>query len=76
VVGHAAHSFGIFTFLFFLVADVTPELFRPMVFALIYTFPAVCAGSRIRDHQHHLHDVVIGSILGTIIGKCVLMFSS
>lgn len=69
--GHASHTFGIFTFIYRLVSLSVIKEMHPYVLALAYIFPIICSGSRVTDHQHHLQDIVIGSLMGIFMGDLI-----
>lgn len=69
--GHASHSFGIFHFLYRLCSSNIPTDYHPHLISIIYLFPILCSTSRLVDNQHHLHDIIIGGVLGLIGGNFI-----
>ena len=65
--GHSCGAFAMITYNFLLIRRVLPDFYCPLVLTLLLIFPTYCAGSRFFDGYHHLHDVVIGSVLGVMI---------
>jgi membrane-associated phospholipid phosphatase len=59
--GHTSHSFA--------VAAVANELYGCKVGTAAYLIAGLVAISRINDNDHYLSDVIVGSGLGTVIGR-------
>ena len=65
--GHSCGAFAMVVYNFLLIRRVLPAFYCPLVLTVLLIFPTYCAGSRYYDGYHHLHDVIIGSLLGVMI---------
>lgn len=66
--GHTTQAFA-------LASVISEHADRPWVSCLSYGLAGLVGLSRVEQRQHHLSDVVAGGLIGTLVGKSVVVYN-